>query len=54
MRTTLTRALVSLGLAGGLVPGAGAAVAQTTGGEASSTATTAQDDQQNGNGYGSE
>ena len=52
MRTTLTRALVGLGLAGALFLGAGAAVAQTTGDESSST-TTAQDAQQNGNGYGS-
>ena len=50
MRTTLTRALVGLGLAGALFLGAGAAVAQTTGDESSSTATTAQDAQQNGNG----
>jgi hypothetical protein len=53
MRTALTRALVGLGLAGALFLGAGAAVAQTTGDEPSSTATTAQDAQQNGNGYGS-
>ena len=56
MRTTLTQALVGLGLAGALFLGAGAAVAQTTGDESSSTATTAQvvqDAQQNGNGYGS-
>jgi hypothetical protein len=45
MRTTLTRALVGLGLAGALFLGAGAAVAQTTGDESSSTTatTTAQD-----------
>ena len=36
MRTTLTRALVGLGLAGALFLGAGAAVAQTTGDESSS------------------
>ena len=53
MRTTLTRALVGLGLAGALFLGAGAAVAQTTGDEPSSTATTAQVVQENGNGYGS-
>jgi hypothetical protein len=54
MRTTLTRALVGLGLAGALFLGAGAAVAQTTGDDgSSSTATTAQDAQQNGSGYGS-
>ena len=53
MRTTLTRALVGLGLAGALFLGAGAAVAQTTGDESSSTATTAREAQQNGNGYGS-
>jgi hypothetical protein len=53
MRTTLTRALVGLGLAGALFLGAGAAVAQTTGDGSSSMATTAQDAQQDGNGYGS-
>jgi len=53
MRTTLTRALVGLGLAGALFLGAGAAVAQTTGDESSSAATTAQVVQENGNGYGS-
>ncbi|HJW59234.1 MAG TPA: hypothetical protein VJ931_06330 [Actinomycetota bacterium] len=53
MRTTLTRALVGLGLAGALFLSAGAAVAQTTGDESSSAATTAQVVQQNGNGYGS-
>ena len=53
MRTTLTRALVGLGLAGALFLGAGAAVAQTTGDESSSAATTAQVVQENGNGDGS-
>jgi hypothetical protein len=46
MRTTLTRALVGLGLAGALFLGAGAAVAQTTGDSSSSwSTTTAQDSQ---------
>ena len=52
MGTTLKRTLVGLGLAGALFLGAGAAVAQTAGGESSSgtdgTATTAvQDSGQN-------
>jgi hypothetical protein len=57
MRTTLTRALVGLGLAGALFLGAGAAVAQTAGDSSSSSSlTTAQDSQstqssnQNGSG----
>jgi hypothetical protein len=46
MRTTLTRALVGLGLAGALFLGAGAAVAQTADdSSASSSTTTAQDSQ---------
>ena len=46
MRTTLTRALVGLGLAGALFLGAGAAVAQTADdASSSSSATTAQDSQ---------
>jgi hypothetical protein len=50
MRTTLTRALVGLGLAGALFLGAGAAVAQTADGESSSSTVTtaAQDAQRNG------
>ena len=40
MRTTLTRALVGLGLAGALFLGAGAAVAQTAGDSSSSSSTT--------------
>jgi hypothetical protein len=54
MRTTLTRALVGLGLAGALFLGAGAAVAQTAGDESSSsTATTAaQRTQQDGGSNG--
>ena len=61
MRTTLTRALVGLGLAGALFLGAGAAVAQTAGGSSSSSSTTtAQDNQgtqssnQNGPGAGTD
>ena len=46
MRTTLTRALVGLGLAGALFLGAGAAVAQTADDSSStSSTTTAQDTQ---------
>ena len=40
MRTTLTRALVGLGLAGALFLGAGAAVAQTAEDNSSSTTAT--------------
>ena len=40
MRTTLTRALVGLGLAGALFLGAGAAVAQTADDSSSSSSTT--------------
>ena len=47
MRTTLTRALVGLGLAGALFLGAGAAVAQTTDGSSSSSSTTTAQDSQN-------
>jgi hypothetical protein len=51
MRTTLTRALVGLGLAGALFLGAGAAVAQTAGDSSSNSSTTAvQDDQGTQNG----
>ena len=51
MRTTLTRALVGLGLAGALFLGAGAAVAQTADDSSSSSSTTtAQNSQQNGTG----
>jgi hypothetical protein len=63
MRTTLTRALVGLGLAGVLFLGAGAAVAQTAGDSSSSSSTTTaqdgqstqstQSDGQNGSGPGS-
>jgi hypothetical protein len=60
MRTTLTRALVGLGLAGALFLGAGAAVAQTADDSSSSSSTTtAQNTQstqgpgQNGYGRGS-
>jgi len=53
MRTTLTRALVGLGLAGALFLGAGAAVAQTAGDSSSrSSTTTAQDSQSTQNGSG--
>jgi hypothetical protein len=53
MRTTLTRALVGLGLAGALFLGAGAAVAQTAGDSSSSSSTTtAQDSQSTQNGSG--
>ena len=53
MRTTLTRALVGLGLAGALFLGAGAAVAQTADDSSSSSSTTtAQDSQSTRNGYG--
>jgi hypothetical protein len=52
MRTTLTRALVGLGLAGALFLGAGAAVAQTADDSSSSSSTTtAQDSQGTQNGY---
>ena len=52
MRTTLTRALVGLGLAGALFLGAGAAVAQTAGDSSSSSSTTtAQDSQGTQDGY---
>ena len=52
MRTTLTRALVGLGLAGALFLGAGAAVAQTADDSPSnSSTTTAQDSQSTQNGY---
>jgi hypothetical protein len=52
MGTTLKRTLVGLGLAGALFLGAGAAVAQTAGGESSSgtsggATTTVQDESQN-------
>ena len=51
MRTTLTRALVGLGLAGALFLGAGAAVAQTADDSSSSSSTTTtQERQQNGTG----
>ena len=51
MRTTLTRALVGLGLAGALFLDAGAAVAQTADDSSSSSSTrTAQNSQQNGTG----
>jgi hypothetical protein len=51
MRTTLTRALVGLGLAGALFLGAGAAVAQTADDSSSSSSTTtAQDSQSTRNG----
>jgi hypothetical protein len=63
MRTTLTRALVGLGLAGVLFLGAGATVAQTAGDSSSSSSTTTaqdgqstqstQSDGQNGSGPGS-
>ena len=59
MRTTLTRALVGLGLAGALFLGAGAAVAQTADSSSTSSTTTAQNTQstqspgQNGYGPGS-
>ena len=46
MRTTLTRALVGLGLAGALFLGAGAAVAQTAGDSSSSSSTTTAQDSQ--------
>jgi hypothetical protein len=56
MRTTLTRALAGLGLAGALFLGAGAAVAQTADDSSSSSSTTTaqdrqstQDAQRNGN-----
>jgi hypothetical protein len=53
MRTTLTRALVGLGLAGALFLGAGAAVAQTADDSSSSSSTTtAQNSQDTQNGYG--
>jgi len=52
MRTTLTRTLVGLGLAGALFLGAGAAVAQTADGSSSnSSTTTVQDSQSTQNGY---
>lgn len=52
MRTTLTRALVGLGLAGALFLGAGAAVAQTADDSSSSSSTTtAQNRQSTQNGY---
>jgi hypothetical protein len=47
MRTTLTRALVGLGLAGALFLGAGAAVAQTTDEPSSGAATTEAQTQSN-------
>ncbi len=51
MRTTLTRALAGLGLAGALFLGAGAAVAHTTGDNSLSSSTTAvRDDQSTQNG----
>jgi hypothetical protein len=51
MRTTLTRALVGLGLAGALFLGAGAAVAQTADDSSSSSSTTtAQNSQSTQNG----
>jgi hypothetical protein len=58
MRTTLTRALVGLGLAGALFLGAGAAVAQTADDSSSSSSTTtAQNSERtqsaDQNGYGS-
>ena len=46
MRTTLTRALVGLGLAGALFRGAGAAVAQTADDSSSSSSTTTAQDSQ--------
>jgi hypothetical protein len=46
MRTTLTRALVGLGLAGALFLGAGAAVAQTADDASSSSSTTTAQDSQ--------
>ena len=46
MRTTLTRALVGLGLAGALFLGAGAAVAQTADDPSSSSSTTTAQDRQ--------
>jgi hypothetical protein len=46
MRTTLTRALVGLGLAGALFLGAGAAVAQTADDSSSSSSTTTAQDNQ--------
>jgi hypothetical protein len=52
MRTTLTRALVGLGLAGALFLGAGAAVARTADDSSSnSSTTTAQNSQDTQNGY---
>ncbi|HSO52720.1 MAG TPA: hypothetical protein VL330_08230 [Actinomycetes bacterium] len=57
MRTTLTRALVGLGLAGALFLGAGAAVAQTADDSSSSSSTTTAQNTQSTqspgqNGYG--
>ena len=46
MRTTLTRALVGLGLAGALFLGAGAAVAQAADDSSSSSSTTTTQDNQ--------
>jgi hypothetical protein len=46
MRTTLTRALAGLGLAGALFLGAGAAVAQTADDSSSSSSTTTAQDSQ--------
>jgi hypothetical protein len=46
MRTTLTRALVGLGLAGALFLGAGAAVAQAADDSSSSSSTTTAQDSQ--------
>jgi len=61
MRTTLTRALVGLGLVGALFLGTGAAVAQAADDSSSSSSTTtAQDNQrtqssnQNGSGTGTD
>ena len=52
MRTTLTRALVGLGLAGALFLGAGAAVAQTAGDSSSRSSTTTAQDSQSTQQYG--
>ena len=52
MRTTLTRALVGLGLAGALFLGAGAAVAQTADDSSSSSSTTTAQDSQSTQQYG--